>query len=196
MGRSAVCGPPGRHQNKSQDRRPPPNRKQEGSRKLTGSPKVHLKKEGKPAERGRRVGREEKFRPVAGLTQCSVCSRNFNADRIDTHRNICKKTTNKRRKPFNVQKARIEGTDAANFFSKSRKKAEKVGKGGNIHLNFNPSQRQPSTNWRKKREEFVRTLRAAREAQRLIKKGCSTSIGGTTNINQSAAVSYTQNISV
>ena len=59
-----------------------------------------------------------KFTARAGLVQCKNCTRNFASDRIETHRNICKKTA-KKRKPFDVSKARVEGTDAANFVGKA-----------------------------------------------------------------------------
>ena len=59
-----------------------------------------------------------KFTAKAGLVQCKNCTRNFAADRIETHRIICKKTA-KKRKPFDVSKARVEGTDAANFVGKT-----------------------------------------------------------------------------
>jgi hypothetical protein len=54
------------------------------------------------------------FFPKPGLVQCKHCSRSFAADRIDKHLNICKKMV-KKRKPFDVSKARVDGTDAAKF---------------------------------------------------------------------------------
>ena len=60
-----------------------------------------------------------KFTAKAGLVQCKNCTRNFASDRIETHRIICKKTA-KKRKPFDVSKARVEGTDAANFVGKTK----------------------------------------------------------------------------
>ena len=64
------------------------------------------------------------FAPKPGLIQCKNCSRNFASDRIETHRNICKKTA-KKRKPFDVSKSRVEGTDAANFTGKIQGKGKK-----------------------------------------------------------------------
>ena len=48
-----------------------------------------------------------KFAPKPGLVQCRNCSRNFDKERIEVHANICKKTTNKKRKPFDAVKAMI-----------------------------------------------------------------------------------------
>ena len=56
-----------------------------------------------------------KFAPKAGLTQCSICSRNFAPDRISKHKEICAKSTRTRRKVFDVSASRVEGTDAAQF---------------------------------------------------------------------------------
>ena len=47
-----------------------------------------------------------KFAPKPGLVQCSLCSRNFAKERIEVHRQICKKTSNKKRKPFDSVKVR------------------------------------------------------------------------------------------
>ena len=47
-----------------------------------------------------------KFAPKPGLVQCGLCSRSFAKDRIEVHLKICKKTTNKKRKPFDSVKVR------------------------------------------------------------------------------------------
>ena len=53
-----------------------------------------------------------KFSPKRGLVQCKNCTRNFASNRIETHLNICTKPGQKR-KPFDMRKARVEGTEAA-----------------------------------------------------------------------------------
>ena len=60
-----------------------------------------------------------KFAPKAGLVQCKSCSRNFAEERIQTHVGICKKTKSKKRKPFDATKARVEGTEAAQYQGKN-----------------------------------------------------------------------------
>ena len=64
--------------------------------------------------KGKTKSAVQKFAPKPGLVQCKNCTRNFASDRIETHRNICKKTQ-KKRKPFDISKARVDGTDAANY---------------------------------------------------------------------------------
>ena len=57
-----------------------------------------------------------KFAPKAGFAQCSICSRNFAPERIGKHKEICAKSTSrKRRKVFDVSASRVEGTEAAQF---------------------------------------------------------------------------------
>ena len=56
-----------------------------------------------------------KFAPKAGFAQCLICSRNFAPDRISKHKEICAKSSRKRRKVFDVSASRVEGTDAAQF---------------------------------------------------------------------------------
>jgi len=96
-----------------------------------------------------------KFAPKAGFAQCSICSRNFAPDRISKHKEICAKSSRKRRKVFDVAASRVEGTDAAQYHGVKVKDAN-TGNG---------------SDWRKKREEFVATLRTARRDARMIKKG-------------------------
>ena len=67
-----------------------------------------------------------KFAPKVGLVQCKSCSRNFAEERIQTHVSICKKTKSKKRKPFDATKARVEGTEAAQYQGRSNGNKDKV----------------------------------------------------------------------
>ena len=51
-------------------------------------------------------------KPRDDLEQCKNCGRNFAEDRIEKHTEICVKTSNKKRKTFDMVKARVTGTDA------------------------------------------------------------------------------------
>ena len=66
-----------------------------------------------------------KFAPKVGLVQCKSCSRNFAEERIQTHVSICKKTKSKKRKPFDATKARVEGTEAAQYQGKNSSSSNK-----------------------------------------------------------------------
>ena len=64
------------------------------------------------------------FPPKRGFSQCENCSRNFAPDRIETHMNICSKAI-KKRKPFDMSKARVEGTEAASYVDSTQGKRKK-----------------------------------------------------------------------
>jgi transcriptional regulator NrdR family protein len=84
----------------------------------------------------KRVKIPPQFSPKRGLIQCKTCTRNFAPNRIETHLNICIQKSSKR-KPFDMKKARVEGTEAAEFVEKKtviRKK--KVRKSNNINNIF------------------------------------------------------------
>lgn len=55
------------------------------------------------------------------LVACNNCGRNFAEDRIEKHTQICLKTSQKKRKTFNMTKVRTEGTEAAQFIKKGKK---------------------------------------------------------------------------
>uniref|UniRef100_A0A1B6KCJ1 C2HC/C3H-type domain-containing protein n=1 Tax=Graphocephala atropunctata TaxID=36148 RepID=A0A1B6KCJ1_9HEMI len=99
--------------------------------------------------------------PTAGtrsdLVACKTCGRNFATDRIQAHNEICAKTSRKKRKPFDPSKQRIKGTELEQYSVKKR-----------------PTQPPPSlakSNWRKKHDEFIANIRAAKEAQAHLARG-------------------------
>jgi len=98
-------------------------------------------------------------KPRDDLVACKHCQRNFAEDRVEKHEEICLKTGQKKRKAFDMTKARVKGTDAAKFVKSAAQLKAKEAKG------------QKQADWRKKREEFIATLRAAKEAQRYVKAG-------------------------
>lgn len=92
------------------------------------------------------------------LVPCSNCGRSFADDRIAKHEEICTKTSKKKRKTFDSTKKRVAGTEAEVYVkraAKSKTKEKPVKK----------------ADWRKKREEFINALRAAKEAQRYVAAG-------------------------
>merc|ERR1711874_226894 len=97
-----------------------------------------------------------KFAPKPGLAQCGLCSRSFAKERIEVHLKICKKTANKKRKPFDSVKAQVAGTEVAVY----RRRGNNVG-----------GPKPPKSDWRKKRAEFISSLRAAKMAQKFLAEG-------------------------
>ena len=60
-------------------------------------------------------------KPRDDLVACKNCGRNFADDRIEKHEEICIKTMAKakKRKVFDMTKARVKGTDAAKYVKSS-----------------------------------------------------------------------------
>lgn len=54
------------------------------------------------------------------LVPCKTCNRSFAPDRIQAHAEICVKTARKKRKPFDVAKQRVKGTELEQFARKGR----------------------------------------------------------------------------
>eukprot|EP00092_Neocalanus_flemingeri_P004363 GFUD01004693.1.p1 GENE.GFUD01004693.1~~GFUD01004693.1.p1 ORF type:complete len:777 (+),score=188.63 GFUD01004693.1:179-2509(+) len=104
-------------------------------------------------------------KPRDDLVSCKNCQRNFAEDRIEKHEEICTKTSQKKRKTFDMTKARVKGTDAASYVKNA---AQLKAKEAKVEV-----KEQKKNDWRKKREEFINTLKAAKEAQRHLANGGS-----------------------
>lgn len=112
-----------------------------------------------------------------GLARCTICARNFAEDRIAKHREICQKTKTKKRKVFDTTKHRVLGTDAEKYVLR-----KKVGAGASKKSISGASTTKAPTaasaaadakksDWRRKHEEFIQTIRAAKEMQAHLAKG-------------------------
>nr|CAH8832300.1 unnamed protein product [Trichobilharzia regenti] len=90
------------------------------------------------------------------LIQCSVCGRHFREDIINRHQSVCLKNTTKKRKVFDSTKQRTQGIPIANQKSSiNDKSAEKARKLAQVEARKH--------NWRQKHEEFIQSIRAAKE---------------------------------
>ncbi|XP_055551523.1 nuclear pore complex protein DDB_G0274915 isoform X1 [Wyeomyia smithii] len=110
-----------------------------------------------------------------GLTRCDICSRNFADDRIAKHREICKKTKSKKRKVFDTTKHRVAGTEAEKYVAKKKpgvsgsKKSIAGAPAGPAAAAGGAEQRK--SDWRRKHEEFIQAIRAAKEMKAYLAKG-------------------------
>ncbi|XP_059182969.1 zinc finger C2HC domain-containing protein 1A isoform X2 [Centropristis striata] len=93
--------------------------------------------------------------PAEDLAQCNTCKRWFFPKVLDKHGKICQKTATKRRKIFDSSRQRAEGTDLPTL-KPLKPKAEPP--------------KKPS-NWRKKHEDFIATIRAAKNLTQVMKDG-------------------------
>lgn len=95
---------------------------------------------------------------VLNLVSCNICGRKFSDDRLMMHSKICAKNQGKKRKAYDMTKARTQGTDAEKFV---RRKA------------FTRSQSPPTkkSDWRRKHNDFINTIRSAKLVSHHIAKG-------------------------
>ncbi|XP_069007620.1 zinc finger C2HC domain-containing protein 1A isoform X1 [Embiotoca jacksoni] len=102
--------------------------------------------------------------PAEDLAQCNSCKRWFFPKVLDKHAKICKKSTTKKRKVFDSSRQRAEGTDISPLKpikpkSQSSAATEKA----------EPPKKQ--SNWRKKHDDFIATIRAAKAVTQVLKDG-------------------------
>ncbi|XP_046401523.1 zinc finger C2HC domain-containing protein 1C-like [Ischnura elegans] len=91
------------------------------------------------------------------LPQCKNCGRHFAADRLALHESICLKTSKKKRKVFDPTKMRVKGTEAESYLRHPAAKAKVV--------------QPPKSDWRRKHEDFIRSIRDAKAAQAHVAAG-------------------------
>ncbi|XP_070112592.1 zinc finger C2HC domain-containing protein 1B isoform X2 [Equus przewalskii] len=89
------------------------------------------------------------------LFPCEVCGRRFAADVLERHGPICRKLFNKKRKPFNSLKQRLQGTDIPLVGKALQSKPRPVRK----------------SDWRQQHEDFINALRSAKQCTLAIKEG-------------------------
>ncbi|XP_032263638.1 zinc finger C2HC domain-containing protein 1B [Phoca vitulina] len=89
------------------------------------------------------------------LLPCEVCGRRFAADVLERHGPICRKLFNKKRKPFNSLKQRLQGTDIPIVRKAPQSKPQPVRR----------------SNWRQQHEDFINAIRSAKQCTLAIKEG-------------------------
>ncbi|PKU30482.1 zinc finger c2hc domain-containing protein 1a [Limosa lapponica baueri] len=80
------------------------------------------------------------------LLPCKICGRTFFPAALKKHGPICQKTSAKKRKTFDSSRQRAEGTDIPTVKP----------------LKPRPEPPKKPSNWRRKHEEFIATIRAAK----------------------------------
>ncbi|XP_040210412.1 zinc finger C2HC domain-containing protein 1A isoform X2 [Rana temporaria] len=89
------------------------------------------------------------------LRPCKICGRTFLPATLKKHVPICQKAAIKRRKTFDSSRQRAEGTEI------SVVKPVKP----------RPEPPKKASNWRRKHEDFIATIRAAKGLDKIIKEG-------------------------
>ncbi|KAM9308397.1 zinc finger C2HC domain-containing protein 1A [Gastrophryne carolinensis] len=97
---------------------------------------------------------EESF-SAGDLRPCKICGRTFLPAVLKKHIPICQKSAVKKRKVFDSGRQRAEGTDIPVVKS----------------LKPRPEPPKKPSNWRRKHEDFIATIRAAKGLTQIIKEG-------------------------
>ncbi|XP_067836765.1 zinc finger C2HC domain-containing protein 1A isoform X3 [Heptranchias perlo] len=92
---------------------------------------------------------------VANLTPCRICGRTFLPATRLKHEPICQKNANKKRKTFDSSRQRAEGTDIPTLKP--------------LKTRLEPPKK--TSNWRRKHENFIATIRAAKRVTHTMKEG-------------------------
>ncbi|XP_069477344.1 zinc finger C2HC domain-containing protein 1A isoform X1 [Ambystoma mexicanum] len=98
---------------------------------------------------------EEETLQEKDLIPCKICGRTFFPATLKKHVPICQKTVVKKRKTFDSSRQRAEGTDIPTVKP----------------LKPKPEPPKKQSNWRRKHEEFIATIRAAKGVDKILKVG-------------------------
>uniref|UniRef100_A0A8C4NIA2 Zinc finger, C2HC-type containing 1A n=1 Tax=Eptatretus burgeri TaxID=7764 RepID=A0A8C4NIA2_EPTBU len=98
---------------------------------------------------------EEETRKELHLVPCIVCKRTFQVQSLKKHEQICRKQSTKKRKVFNAQRQRFEGTDIP--YVPPLPQAPQL-----------PVKKQ---NWRQKHEDFINAIRSAKGVTKALREG-------------------------
>ncbi|XP_067233592.1 zinc finger C2HC domain-containing protein 1A isoform X1 [Chanodichthys erythropterus] len=110
----------------------------------------------------------EESPPVSeDLVPCKICGRRFFSRVLKKHVPICQKTVAKRRKVFDSSRQRAEGTD----ISTVKPIKPKLQSSSSSSKSDKPEPPKKQSNWRRKHEEFIATIRAAKGLNQVMKDG-------------------------
>ncbi|NP_955974.1 zinc finger C2HC domain-containing protein 1A [Danio rerio] len=101
------------------------------------------------------------------LVPCKICGRSFFPKVLKKHVPICQKTAAKRRKVFDSGRQRAEGTE----ISTVKPIKPKLQSSSSSSKSDKPEPPKKQSNWRRKHEEFIATIRAAKSINQVIKDG-------------------------
>ncbi|XP_068090944.1 zinc finger C2HC domain-containing protein 1A isoform X3 [Hyperolius riggenbachi] len=89
------------------------------------------------------------------LRPCKICGRTFLPPALKKHFPICQKSTVKKRKAFDSSRQRAEGTEISTLKP----------------VKARPEPPKKQSNWRRKHDDFIATIRAAKGLTQIIKEG-------------------------
>ncbi|KAK7881328.1 hypothetical protein WMY93_029737 [Mugilogobius chulae] len=107
---------------------------------------------------------DEEILPAQDLVQCHICNRSFFPKVLEKHIKICQKSAAKRRKVFDSSRQRAEGTDIPTL-----KPLKPKSQSSSSSVKAEPPKKP--NNWRRKHEDFIAAIRAARAVSQGMKDG-------------------------
>ncbi|CAH1247889.1 ZC2HC1A [Branchiostoma lanceolatum] len=103
------------------------------------------------------------------MQECSTCGRTFVPEVLEKHGRICQKNAVKKRKVFDSGRMRAQGTDIpVNKTQRTQPLGTQPKTKNDVSKQTNPV--KPSK-WRQQHEDFIRSIRAAKETDVAIKTG-------------------------
>nr|XP_036217272.1 uncharacterized protein LOC106617256 isoform X1 [Bactrocera oleae] len=102
---------------------------------------------------------------------CRYCNRHFNTDRIAKHEVVCEKMAHTKRKIFDAARHRLRGTDAEKFIKKAQTRSSTKSAYSSAAAASGMTAGLKKNNWRKKHEEFIQAIRAAKQVQAHLARG-------------------------
>ncbi|XP_018609670.1 zinc finger C2HC domain-containing protein 1A isoform X2 [Scleropages formosus] len=101
------------------------------------------------------------------LAPCRICGRRFFPKVLQKHVPICQKAATKKRKVFDSSRQRAEGTDISTL----KPLKPKLNSTFSTSKSDKPEPPKKQSNWRRKHEEFIATIRAAKGLSQVMKDG-------------------------
>ncbi|MBN3313944.1 ZC21A protein, partial [Atractosteus spatula] len=118
------------------------------------------------------ISADESQIPVEDLLPCKICGRTFFSTALKKHVPICQKALTKKRKAFDSSRQRAEGTDIPTVKPlKPRMAPNKCEITGKLCSSPQPEPPKKPSSWRRKHDEFIATIRAAKGLTQTLKEG-------------------------
>ncbi|XP_068156738.1 uncharacterized protein [Drosophila tropicalis] len=107
----------------------------------------------------------------AGTETCRFCGRHFLTERLDKHEAVCQRTMNTKRKIFDASKQRNVGTENERYVKKTKTGVRTQASYSSAAQQQGLSTGVKKSNWRKKHEDFIQSIRAAKQLKAHLARG-------------------------
>lgn len=105
------------------------------------------------------------------LVECHQCGRRMTGKALQAHAKVCEKVFMQKRKKFDMTKARVKGTEAAQFVQKNRRAERQAQQTGAEDKPVGGGKAGGNSAWRAKSNAFREAMKAARAVAKAQKEG-------------------------